>query len=298
MRYIICMPHIAVLTRQPDSHACQRLVAAAAALGVDLSLVDPHSYYLYLLPPAPTAFLNGRELALRELRLIPRLGSLATEHALAALAHLELGGARTLNPAAGLLQLRHKFTELGALAAAGLPVPDSAMLRSPAAVEPAAARLGGFPLVAKFIRGSQGLGVILAPDADVLRAVLEALNLVQYDVLLQRFYPAGAARDTRVLVLGGRARWAVERRSAPGSFRSNFHRGGSAAAVELTAPLAELAERAAGVFGLGLAGVDIIEGGSGPLVMEVNGSPGFETIEAAHGVDVAAAIVRHVLELG
>jgi ribosomal protein S6--L-glutamate ligase len=168
------------------------------------------------------------------------------------------------------------------------------MLRTPNDLAPAVERLGGYPLVLKFIRGSQGVGVVLATEESVARSVLEALNLVQYDALLQRFYPEAQGSDTRVLVLGGAARWAVTRTSREGGFRSNFHRGGTAAARALTPEIARLAEEAAQLFELGLAGVDLIEGPHGPLVLEVNGSPGFETIEHAHGVDVAVEILQYV----
>jgi len=152
--------------------------------------------------------------------------------------------------------------------------------------------------VLKFIRGSQGVGVIYAPDESVALSVQEAMNLIQYDVLLQRYYPDAAGRDLRVLVLGGQARWCVRRVSRGGRFRSNFHRGGHAEAAQLVPATAELAERATAVFGLGLAGVDLIEGEGGLLVMEVNSSPGIETVETTHHVDVAGEIVEYTRELG
>jgi ribosomal protein S6--L-glutamate ligase len=292
------MRNIVLLTRQPDAHAVVRLNAAAATRA-DFALhsVDPHEYYLYLTGGLAHAACPRPGCAPAESVLIPRLGSLATEYALAALDMLERQGARTLNRCAGLLRLRHKFLALAELAGAGLPVPDSVMLRAPSDLEPAVARLGGYPVVLKFIRGSQGVGVVYAPDASVAGSVLEALNLVQYDVMLQRYLPAAAAGDTRVLVLAGRARWAVRRESPPGGFRSNLHRGGTPSALELTPQLAELAERCAAVFGLGLAGVDIADSDAGPVVMEVNASPGFNTMETVYGADVAGAILDAALAL-
>jgi ribosomal protein S6--L-glutamate ligase len=286
--------NIVVLTRQPDCHAARRLSAAAQQLKLPLTLLDPHQYYLYSLNGTTQVALAGAAVEARELAVIPRLGSLATEYALAALEHLERCGAWCLNGYPQLMRLRHKFSALSQLAAAGLQVPDSAMLRTPNEVGPAVAALGGYPVVLKFIRGSQGVGVVLASDESVARSVLEALNLVQYDVLLQRFYPEAAGSDTRVLVLGGTARWAVQRKSRRGGFRSNFHRGGTAVACELTPEIARLAEEAAQLFNLGLAGVDLIRGPHGLLVLEVNSSPGFETIEHAHGADVAVEILSYV----
>ncbi len=292
------MRNVVLLTRQPDNHAVARLSAAAARrTELALHVVDPHEYYLYLTGSLPQAVHPAPACDPAQSVLIPRLGSLATEYALAALDMLERQGARTLNSCAGLLKLRHKFLALAELAGAGVAVPDSVMLRAPSDLAPAVARLGGYPVVLKFIRGSQGVGVVFAPDASVAGSVLEALNLVQYDVLLQRYYPAAADHDTRVLVLNGRARWAVRRISPPDGFRSNLHRGGTPSALELTPPLAALAEQCARVFGLGLAGVDIADGSAGPLVLEVNASPGFATIETVYGADVAGAILDAALAL-
>ena len=298
LAYTLPMRNVVVLTRQPDAHAVQRLVATAARRrDLRLHITDPHQYYLYLTGGLPLVAHALPECVPAESVLIPRLGSLATEYALAALDMLERQEARTLNSCAGLLKLRHKFLALVELAGAGVAVPDSVMLRAPQDLAPAVARLGGYPVVLKFIRGSQGVGVVFAPDASVTGSVLEALNLVQYDVLLQRYYPEAAQGDARVLVLSGKARWAVRRESPPGGFRSNLHRGGEPSALELTESLTSLAERGAAVFGLGLAGVDIVETGAGPIVMEVNASPGFNTIETVYGANVAGAILDSALAL-
>lgn len=291
------MRAIIVLARQPDSYAVRRLIEAAAQLGAGLTLLDPHQLGLDIATEGPRAFLGRHALDPAEIAVLPRLGSTATEYSLAALDILERMGVPSVNPGRPLLLMRNKFTAQAMLQSAGLPVPESAMLRAPADVSEAAARLGGYPVVLKFIRGSQGVGVIYAPDESVALSVQEAMNLVQYDVLIQRFYPEAAERDLRVLVLGGKARWAVRRQSRGGRFRSNFHRGGQAEPLALEAAVAELAQRAAAVFGLGLAGVDLIESERGLLVMEVNSSPGFETIEAAHANDVAGAIVEYTRSL-
>lgn len=289
---------VVVLTRQPDAHGVSRLVEAAQARNVEQQTVDPHEFYLYLKAPAAKAGaaaavthpLHGREWD--DTAIIPRLASLATEYSLSALQILEQAGAHSLNPYSGLLRIRHKFSALAELAAARLPVAETCMLHAPSDIEPAVERLGGYPVVLKFVRGSQGVGVVFAPDAATVTSVVEALNLVQYDVMLQRFYPAARGRDLRVLVLGGEPRWAVERRAAAGAFRANFHRGGTATAVEPETEVLEIARRAAACFSLGLAGVDLIETGDGLALLEINGSPGYATIEREHGVDVAACIIQ------
>lgn len=290
---------LVVLTRQPESPGTLRLSEAARAARVPLELIDPHELYLHLEQsadkPARAAHPRLGD-DWRSTMVIPRLGSLSTEYALGALETLVRAGARSLNGQAGLWRLRYKFRALTELAAAGLPVPQTVMLRAPSNVEPAVEWLGGYPVVVKFLRGSQGLGVILAQDQATVQSVLEALNLVQFDVMLQRYYPAGGESDLRVLVLGGEPRWAVRRYSPPGGFRANYHRGGRAEAAELSPQLAELACRAAACFELGLAGVDFIEYDGRALIMEVNGSPGFQTIEDSHHVDVAGAIITCALQ--
>jgi ribosomal protein S6--L-glutamate ligase len=286
---------IAILTRHPDNHANQRFRAARPHL--DLALLDPFALELRLHAGRPEVWQGGAQLDLAATAVLPRIGSTAPEYSLNVLEHLAAAGARCVNPPAGLLRLRHKFNMLAELAAAGLPVPDSIMLRSQAGFEGAVEQLGGYPVVLKFVRGGQGVGVIKAQDADTVRTVLEGLNLLQYDAMLQRFHPGAAQADTRVLVLGGRARWAIRRSSADGRFRSNFHQGGSASAAELDSELAALAQQAAGAFGLGLAGVDIADDNGRRYVLEVNSSPGFEATEAAHGADIAGAILDYAASL-
>jgi ribosomal protein S6--L-glutamate ligase len=286
---------VAIISRQPDSYSVQRFTEAASLRGINLVLLDPHLVYVDLLNGVASAYVAGRELDFSKAALVPRLGSTATEYSLVVLDMLERVGARSVNSYASIMRLRNKFTAVAQLASAGVPAPDTAMLRTPCDIAPAVQRLGGYPLVLKFIRGSQGVGVVLAPDESVVISVLEALNLLQYDVLLQRYYPQAARTDLRVFVLGGEARWAVRRTSSNGRFRSNFHRGGTAQQERLGKAVAQLAEQAARVFELDLAGVDLIEGPEGLLVMEVNSSPGFETIEQTHSADVAGVILEFAL---
>jgi ribosomal protein S6--L-glutamate ligase len=287
---------VIILTRHPDNHACSRFREARPQL--DLRFLDPFTLELRLDTGTAQVWQAGRQLDVQQAAVVPRIGSTSPEYGLNVLEHLVESGAASINPPAGLLRLRHKFSMLSALACAGLPVPDSVMLRHQAGFDDAVQQLGGYPVVLKFVRGGQGIGVIKAQDADTIRTVLEGLNLLQYDALLQRFHPAAAESDTRVLVLGGRARWAIRRSSSGGRFRSNFHQGGSAVAVEINAELKGLAEAAAAVFGLGLAGVDIAEDGGKRYLLEVNSSPGFEATETAHAEDIAGAILDHAAGLG
>ena len=287
-----------LLSRDPGAQGAQELLAAAQRLEIELLTIDPHRLELHQRGTARELVYEGAALDVRGRPVIPRLSGLASEFSLLALRQLELCGARPLNSAAGIARLRLKFQSLQELAEVGLAVPESIALRSPADLAQAAERLGGWPLILKYMRGNQGLGVILAEHISAAASILEALNLLNYDLILQRFYPRGAQEDTRIVTLGGTARWAVRRSTAPDGFRSNFHRGGSFEAVELDSRKAALAEAASRVFGLGLAGVDIIEDDDDrPLVLEVNSSPGFATVGGAYGSGVAEEVLRHALEL-
>jgi ribosomal protein S6--L-glutamate ligase len=293
-------PVLLLLSRNPDAHGVRRLFEAGKTLGV-CQLLDPHAIRLGVEGGQLLAWTDaGGELDLTRLVVLPRLGSTSTEYSLAVLEHLESGGAKVVNSAAGVTRLRSKFNMLGYLAAAGLPVPDSVVMRVPVEIEPIAERLGGWPVVLKFIRGSQGLGVAIAQDETVAGSVLEAMNFAQYDVLLQRYHARAAHSDFRVLVLGGQARWGMRRVAADGKFRSNIHRGGRAEPIDLAtehAEFAQLAEQAAAVFGLGLAGVDLFASEGGPVLLEVNSSPGFEKPEELYGPVVADAIVEYAYSI-
>jgi ribosomal protein S6--L-glutamate ligase len=282
---------VIILTRHPENHASGRFRAARPQ--IDLRLMDPFALELRLVEGLPRIWHDGSEIDVSSAVILPRIGSTAPEYSLNVLEHLTLAGARSVNPPTGLLRLRHKFVMLCELARAGLAVPDTVMLRNQGDFENAVERLGGYPVVLKFVRGGQGVGVIKAQDGDTISTVLEGLNLLHYDAMLQRFHAGAAQSDLRVLVLGGQARWAIRRSSAAGRFRSNFHQGGSAAPAAIDPPLRDLAERSAAVFGLGLAGVDIAEDHGRHYVLEVNSSPGFEATEAAHQADIAGAILDY-----
>ncbi|MCC7477301.1 RimK family alpha-L-glutamate ligase [bacterium] len=290
------LPQLILLTRKPEAAATRRFLEAAGQRSgrFELHMLDAHELVLGLQDGALSvshprvAFPPGRTV------FIPRMGSLATDFAVYALDVIRRCGYPLLNPPEALTPLRCKFNALAQLAAAGLPVPDSLLLRSPADLPAAAAALGGYPLVLKFIRGSQGVGVILANGPDAVDSVLSAMNVVNYDVMLQRYYPRAARESFRVLVIGGSARWAVRLSSNGESFRSNHHLGGGAEPAELSDELAELADRAAAAFSLGLAGIDIVHRDDGSaMVLEVNAAPGFETIESQHGVDAAGTILDY-----
>lgn len=227
---------------------------------------------------------------------INRLSSLAGEYAVQVLAEMERGGALCINPAKPTADFRHKFAALQILENSGVPIPETRLVRTGQDLNAAVEELGGPPVVLKFARGAQGLGVIWAESRDTAVSVTESLNLIQYDVLLQRYYPAAREMDLRVLVLGGKILGAVRRVAGDADFRSNFHRGGMLYKHELSPELENLAISASNALGLHFSGVDIIETGSGPVVLEVNLSPGFEGFDKVYSADIAADVLDWALQ--
>ena len=292
-------PCILVLTRNPVSHTVIRFREVAESRDdFSLQVIDPHGLRLRLGDNGVAIEHDSLELDPSNTVVIPRIGSLSSEFSLHALELLELAGFPSLSPFAGLRGLRHKFSALAGLRLHGIPVPDSIMLRNQSDLATAVEGVGGYPLIVKFIRGSQGVGVVYADREDVVSSLLDALNLVQYDVLLQEFIPEAASWGTvRVFVSGGEARWAVKMTTTEGSSRSNLHAGGRPEAFELSESLALLVMRSCDVFGLTTAGVDLTQSEHGWIVMEINGSPGFQAIEEVHGVDVASHQLDSALKL-
>ncbi|HUF99498.1 MAG TPA: RimK family alpha-L-glutamate ligase, partial [Ilumatobacter sp.] len=200
----------------------------------------------------------------------------------------------TPNTANGISNSRDKLRAIQILSKHNIAMPRTTFVRNRADVIPAIERVGGAPVVIKLLEGTQGIGVILAPDMRVAEAIIETLQSTKQNVLIQEFVAESKGRDIRALVVGDRVVAAMRRVAVGDEFRSNVHRGGSVEAVKLKPEFEETAVRAAQIMGLRVAGVDMLESNDGPSVMEVNSSPGLEGIEAATGLDVAGAIVDYI----
>lgn len=222
--------------------------------------------------------------------VIPRIGAHFTTLAESVSRSLELQGAVLLNPIAAIIRARDKMETLIHLENAGLPVPRSELIRDLDQIADAIDRVGGSPVVIKPLRGSQGSGVILAESKVSALSVIESLLFQSREFLIQQFLPSEG--DIRVLVLEGRVQAAMARETAPGEFRSNIHRGGTARIHQLTPREEELAIEAAGALGLRCAGVDFLVGSEGPVVLEVNASPGLQGIETLLGEDLAGGWIE------
>jgi ribosomal protein S6--L-glutamate ligase len=283
------------LSTAADSYSTRRLAEAARARGHEPYVLDTLRLELEV---GPRIRLRYRGLPCPEFdALLPRIGASISRYGLAAVRHFEALGVPCPNGSEAIAASRDKLRALQRLCAAGVPVPQTAFVREREQLREAVERLGGPPVILKLLEGTQGVGVILAESLAAAEATVEALHQSRQAVLLQRFIAHSRGRDIRAIVLGGRVFAAMRREARADEFRSNIHRGAAASPLELSAAQRQLAERAAQLLGLGVAGVDLLEGPEGPLVNEVNSSPGLEGIEAATGLDVAGAVIRELESL-
>jgi ribosomal protein S6--L-glutamate ligase len=225
--------------------------------------------------------------------VLPRIGAALPGQGVAAVAHLEAMGVPVVNGSAAIRRAHDKLLALQILAGSGIEVPRTVLARRPAQFDEAIERVGGPPVVLKLLQGAQGVGVILAETRAAAASTLDSLWGLRQDVLVQEFVSESAGRDVRALVVGGKIVAAMRRQARSGEWRSNIHRGGVGSPIELEPAYARAALAAAGAIGLDVAGVDLLEGRDGPLVIEVNASPGFEGLEHVCRIDAAGAILDH-----
>ncbi|QRP64516.1 30S ribosomal protein S6--L-glutamate ligase [Rhodanobacter sp. FDAARGOS 1247] len=281
---------IAILSRNTRLYSTKRLVEAARVRGHVVRVFDPLRCYVRIAPGASSIRFKGKEV--RDIdAVIPRIGTSSTFYGTAVLRQLEMMGVYTPNPSDAVLRARDKLRCLQILAAQGIDMPVTVFGDNPDDTEDVLALLGDPPHVIKLNEGSQGTGVVLAEKRAASQSVIEAFRGLYANFLVQEFVAEAKGSDLRCFVVGNQVVAAMQRDSSPGEFRANLHRGGSAKAATLSADEERIAVAAAGALGLGVAGVDLLRSNRGPLLLEVNASPGLEGIEAATGVDVAAAIM-------
>ncbi len=284
---------LAILSRAPRSYSTQRLRAAATQRGHVVRVLNTLRFAIDLSGPDPDLQYRGRPLSDYD-AILPRIGNSITYFGTAVVRQFEQMDVYTPNTANGIANARDKLRATQILSRHNIAMPATAFVRNRADVRPAIERVGGAPVVIKLLEGTQGIGVILAPEVKVAEAIIETLHSTNQNVLIQRFVAESRGRDIRALVVGDRVVAAMRRTATGDEFRSNVHRGGTVEAVELTPEYELAAVRSAQIMGLRVAGVDMLEGEDGPLVMEVNSSPGLEGIEAATQLDVAGAIVDYI----
>ena len=283
---------IGILSRRAALYSTSRLREAATERGHHTRVINFLRCYMNITSGEPHVAYAGEYLDLDA--VIPRVGASYTFYGTAIVRQFELMGTYSVNSSPAMARARDKLWSTQLLAKAGVGIPATGFAHSVRDIDGLVAEAPGPPLVIKLLEGAQGLGVVLAETRKAAHSVIEALRQLDANILVQEFIDEADGADVRALVVGGEVVASMRRQGAPGEFRSNLHRGGRAEQIELTDDERHAAITAAGAIGLGVAGVDILQSDRGPLVLEVNASPGLEGIEGATGVDVAGAIVDYM----
>ncbi len=286
---------LAILSRAPRAYSTQRLRAAALDRGHDVKVLNTLRFGIDLTNEDPDLQFRGKPLSTYD-AVLPRIGASITYFGTAVVRQFEQMDVYTPNTANGIANSRDKLRATQILSRHGIDMPATFFVRNRADVSQAIESVGGAPVVIKLLEGTQGIGVILAPEVKVAEAIIETLQSTSQNVLIQSFVKESKGRDVRALVVGDRVVAAMRRSAQGDEFRSNVHRGGSVEPVDLDPAYEETAVRAAQIMGLRVAGVDMLEGNDGPLVMEVNSSPGLQGIETATRLDVAGAIIDYIAD--
>ncbi len=283
---------IAILSRSSSLYSTARLKEAATDRGHEVTVVDYLRCYMEISARRPKVLYRGEEV--RPDAVIPRIGATYTFYGAAVVLQFEMAGIFSLNDSQGISRSRDKLRALQLLSRAGVDLPTTSFAHSTQDIDGLLEVVGGPPVVVKLLEGTQGLGVVLAETRKAADSVISAFRQLDANILVQEFVKEARGADVRAFVVGGKVVAAMRRQGPPGEFRSNLHRGGHAEEIKLSANERATAVRAAKTMGLNVAGVDLLQSDVGPMVLEVNSSPGLEGIEAASGVDIAAAIIEFI----
>lgn len=284
---------IAILSRNPELYSTRRLVKAAEKKGHEAVVVNHLKCIIEIEKKRPKVFYNGSYLDDID-AIIPRIGASVTFYGTAVVRQFEMMGVFTAIESQALVRSRDKLRSLQVLSRAGVGLPRTVFTNYAKDVDHVIKSVGGAPLVLKLLEGTQGLGVVLAETRNAASSVIEAFNGLKARVIAQEFIKESKGSDIRAFVVDGQVVGAMKRQGKEGEFRSNLHRGGSASIIELSDEEDRTALKAVKAMGLGIAGVDMLQSDSGPLVLEVNSSPGLEGIETATEKDIAREIIRYI----
>lgn len=284
---------IVMLARNPNLYTHKRLKETAEKRGHQLDIVDTLRCYMNIASHRPVVYYNGEKLPDYD-AVIPRIGASVTFYGSAVLRQFEMMGVFPLNESVGIGRSRDKLRSMQLLARDGIGLPVTTFAHDPKQTEEVLKLAGDAPLVVKLLEGTQGIGVVLADTNRSAKSVIEAFRGAKVNILVQEFIKEAGGTDIRALVVGGKVVAAMQRKGAPGEFRSNLHRGGSAQQIRITPEERSTAVRAAKAMGLNVCGVDMLRANHGPVVMEVNSSPGIEGVEKATGIDVADKIIDYL----
>lgn len=281
---------IAILSRNKGLHSIRRLYAEAARLGVQCDVINPLDCQIVVGPRKREIWVGGTKLPHYD-AVLPRIGASITDYGIAVVRQFETLKIPTVNSSLAIAESRNKLWSLQVLASRGIPVPSTILSRGTRGMRAILKEMGGLPVVLKLLRGTQGVGVMLVHTPASLQSVHETLRGLDQDALFQKFVVESAGQDIRALIVGNRVVAAMRRHAAEGEFRANIHRGGEGQPVKLTRAQERVAIKAAQVLRLQIAGVDLLEGPRGPMVIEVNSSPGFEGIEIATKLNIAREMI-------
>ena len=284
---------IVILSQNPNLYSTKRLIEAGTDKGHEIQVVDHSKCDLIIEKKKPGLIYQGREIEGIQ-GVIPRIGASITFYGTAVVRQFEMMKIFTSVESQALVRSRDKLRSLQILSRAGLGLPKTVFSNYSRNVGAIIDKAGGAPVVIKLLEGTQGLGVVLADNRNSAESILEAFNGLQARVIVQEFIKEAKGADIRAFVIDGVVVGAMKRQGKEGEFRSNLHRGGSANIIELSEEEENAAIKATKVLGLGVAGVDMLQSARGPLILEVNSSPGLEGIEAATGKDIAGKIIQYV----
>lgn len=284
---------IAMLARNANLYSHRRMVEAAEERGHSLDIINTLQCYMNIASRRPEIYYNGEQLLGYD-AVIPRIGASITFYGLAVLRQFEMMGVYPLNESVAIGRSRDKLRSMQLLARDGIGLPVTAFAHDAKKSSEVVDLAGGAPVVVKLLEGTQGIGVVLADTARSATSVIEAFRGANVNILVQEFIKEAGGTDIRCIVVGGKVIAAMKRTGAKGDFRSNLHRGGSAELIKISPEERSTAVRAAKAMGLNVCGVDLLRANHGPVVMEVNSSPGLEGVEKATGLDIAGKIIQHI----
>jgi len=284
---------IAILSRNRKLYSTRRLIEACEQRGHEPVVLDVLRTYMNVTSSKPETHFKGETLPHFD-AVIPRIGASVTFYGTAVLRQFEMMGSFPLNESVAISRSRDKLRSLQLLSRKGVGMPVTGFANSPDDTQDLIKIVGGAPLVVKLLEGTQGIGVVLAETKKAAESVIEAFMGLKANIMVQEYIKEASGADIRCLVVGGKVVAAMKRQAQAGEFRSNLHRGGSASLIKITPAERATAVKAAKIMGLNVAGVDLLRSERGPLVMEVNSSPGLEGIEKATGKDVASMVIEFI----
>ena len=284
---------IAILSRNRRLYSTQRLVDAATKRGHEVRVINHLRCYMNIASFKPSIHYNGGMLPQFD-AIIPRIGASVTFYGTAVVRQFEMMGTFSLNESVAISRSRDKLRSLQLLSRKGIGLPVTGFANSPDDTNDLLALVGGAPVILKLLEGTQGMGVVLAETRKAAESVVEAFRGLNADFLVQEYIKEAGGADIRCFVIGDKVVASMMRQAQEGEFRSNLHRGGTAKLVKITPEERSTAVRSARIMGLNVAGVDILRSNHGPVVMEVNSSPGLEGIEQATGRDVAGMLIEYI----